>query len=477
MGKIGRARFVALWLVLVACAGQVAAQGYVTTGPIVLQQAGSQVTSTAGAALPKSSALNDLLVGRTYTPKVAGAVDLKDLLKTPYIPKPNVPVSAVRAVPWSAIAKGVGRAVPFVGTALTIKDLLDAVRCREKFGGGSECDDGEPETPTQTWCAASPGAPGGQVCASSRVAVCQGMLQYVFVPSGGTKYCAGIESSPPYIVTCLTSGCADPSYGTPNYQGPTIVMSCIKGGVKGPDGMCPTGDYDPKTDEQVGTKVETHGDKAKAAAAAADLDKAGVPLPHPQPSFIVPPLVTGDRTTTTLPDNSVKVRDVEYPMEATPDGYKWRERVTETEYPPGATIPPQGQTPTQPGTVQEGPPTVVEFKSCGLPGMPPCKIDETGTPAGQGVETAPGEQVDAIKVQGVELVTAAQAPALPWMFALELPAGACSPLTWTIRGHTMVIDFCSNWLVGFWRELLAWAVYAMSGLYIWRSVASATGGT
>lgn len=126
----------------------------------------------------------------------------------------------------------------------------------------------------------------------------------------------------------------------------------------------------------------------------------------------------------------------------------------------------------QPGTEVEP----QEDRECGLPGTPACKIDETGTPTGQGVESGSVDAVGALELGQIGLMTTGQQAVLPWLWALELPSGACSALTFELHGRGFSLDLCNNALVSFWRSLLAWALAAWSALYVWRSVTEATGG-
>jgi hypothetical protein len=107
---------------------------------------------------------------------------------------------------------------------------------------------------------------------------------------------------------------------------------------------------------------------------------------------------------------------------------------------------------------------------CGLPGEPACKLDETGTPDGSGVSAAAANakaKGDALLV-GVSGVS--QPSSLGWGFGVVLPAASCAPLKmWKPHGEWS-IDVCSNGLVSFLRDLIAWAFAVLSCVYIYRSV-------
>lgn len=448
-----------------------------------------RVVSSGGTGLP-AGPLADLLQSRNYAASGTGpgSVLLRDLLTKAPGPNGAITATAVRAVPWSAIAKGVGRAVPLVGTALTIKDLLDSVRCREKFGGGNECDDGQPEVERLTYCtgvinvsgnAGYPGVWGQTVCGTSGAALAAAVSAKI-----------SADAAPVISMSCTVSSSCSGELQRDGYRAPFSVsvgppsstLACpaiVVNGVevypaKGPDGQCPTLQYAPKTDEQVGAKVEQHGDKGKAVAAAKELDKAAVPMEHPAPTFDVPPVVQGERQRIEHPDGSVTIRDPSWELTPKPDGYGWVPKLVETTYPPGATIPPQGEPPTQPGTTTTGGPT--EFKGCGLPDSPPCKIDEGGTPVA-GDLSGPTAVQEGARDSIIEKINAPVT--LPWLWVFDLPAGAC--VNPTIPGDLVPgvgeqqFNICGSPYMAWWRSFWAWLLGVLAGWYAWRRYSDAVG--
>jgi hypothetical protein len=147
----------------------------------------------------------------------------------------------------------------------------------------------------------------------------------------------------------------------------------------GVDGLCPTAIYTPKSETQFEDIVSTKGNRTagRFPAIVADMDQRAVGIEHPDPVVSGPASVPAGRET--RPDGSTVDRD--HPITYQPGGapgYDWQDR--DRTYPPGVTPPPVPGADPPPG-VQ--PPTNVappEFKTCGLPGTPPCKIDEGGTP-------------------------------------------------------------------------------------------------
>lgn len=126
-----------------------------------------------------------------------------------------------------------------------------------------------------------------------------------------------------------------------------------------------------------------------------------------------------------------------------------------------------------------------EVKMCGRPGEPPCKIDETGTPGQDAIESAKtaneiklGTVMDNARTQLEQLSTGNGArKALPWSpSALLLPAGACAAQTTQTRLGTLRFDPCSSPIALLFRELMGWLVYMLTLLYAWRAASGGTGG-
>lgn len=83
---------------------------------------------------------------------------------------------------------------------------------------------------------------------------------------------------------------------------------------------------------------------------------------------------------------------------------------------------------------------------CGLPGSPPCKLDETGTPTGDGTYTSATNAVNANKdqaVQGINDAAGATGKATGWTFSFAFPTG-CSPIPLAAFAPYMTgIDICA----------------------------------
>jgi hypothetical protein len=121
----------------------------------------------------------------------------------------------------------------------------------------------------------------------------------------------------------------------------------------------------------------------------------------------------------------------------------------------------------------------IEFPdTCGLPGKPPCKIDETGTHNGQGVYTSANSAWDAAKqaeLDGLNSPTH-KLQTVPWMWGFSLPTASCSVWHFTFKGHDYTVDVCGSSAANLWRSAWAWAVYVMGALYLWRRLTSAAPG-
>lgn len=118
-----------------------------------------------------------------------------------------------------------------------------------------------------------------------------------------------------------------------------------------------------------------------------------------------------------------------------------------------------------------------ERDPCGITGFPDCgvKVNEAGTPDGAGALDTAGDDMDAasdafrdylnndVKKSGGDI-----GGIFTW--SPQLPEGACAPRSF--MGNA--IDICQP--LGMVRDLWAWAVVFMAGLYIWRSGTGAIGG-
>lgn len=109
---------------------------------------------------------------------------------------------------------------------------------------------------------------------------------------------------------------------------------------------------------------------------------------------------------------------------------------------------------------------------CGLPGRPPCKIDETGTPDGSGAYTSANTAWNTAaqnELDGLNSPTR-QLTATPWMWGFSPPTGVCTAISQEYKGRTYTFDPCNSSLVAFVRQVLGWFIALCGCIYIWRSV-------
>lgn len=114
-----------------------------------------------------------------------------------------------------------------------------------------------------------------------------------------------------------------------------------------------------------------------------------------------------------------------------PDGTKTTE-TTET-----ATAPAQGRTPEK-----------VDIETCGLPGKPACKIDETSTPQAQKAETVAetSQAIDNVLKQqttALDNVLKGEKPQTNWFSWLpQIPRAECKPMAVELLGTSVTVDWC-----------------------------------
>lgn len=110
-------------------------------------------------------------------------------------------------------------------------------------------------------------------------------------------------------------------------------------------------------------------------------------------------------------------------------------------------------------------PVKVDVETCGLPGKPACKIDETGTPTGQKTETATEttQAMDsAAKTQtdGVNTVLNGEKPETNWFGWLpQIPRSECKPISVSPLEVTVEVDWCPA--VGY-MQVLSTAIWSFT---------------
>jgi len=231
----------------------------------------------------------------------------------------------------------------------------------------------------------------------------------------------------------------------------------------GVDGLCPTGNYSPTDFDDVQAKGETWGNRSRAPDIVRELDLQGKPIEHDAPSVQdLPASIPGDRVINNRPDGDREVIDSRYEIEPTATGYRWREVVETRIYPPNVDIPPPWTDPNPPDSSTNTPP---EFKGCGLPDTPPCRIDEGGTPTDP---PDPPEPADLLQ-GAIAGLTDPQVADTQWTFAFALPT-SCSVMTIGPFYTLMVdVDLCRyqpiihDIMTVIWVGVTFWFVVGMVG--------------
>lgn len=429
-----------------------------------------------------SNAIDGLMRSINAAPGGGGAVAVVDRVKGPGPLGPVIDVDVRRTIPWANVARGVARALPLISTAIAVAEIAEAIRCREAFGGGSECDAGRDEAEVET-IGYRISFGGNTAVRTSRQAACDLAIPWI-VASGVSVNNAQVEGSAPLYGCRYREGTVNKTYLPLNIETSTelkcpdvVVNGVTLTPVKGPDGKCATNVYEPASEDHVAGRAEAYGDRSKAPLIVSDLDAAGHPIPHPVPvSDPVPDAVYGPRETTQHPDGSTTTRDPAWDLAPTPNGYGWTPRTITKDWPPGVTPSPPGEvdggTTTSGGSAPER-----DVITCGLPDTPACKIDETGTPSGSDLPS-PESAVAGAKAGIMACISDPAScfpslPALSWGFALP---SSCGPVSIPAFAPWLTeVDIC--WLQPMFHDLMS-VVWVLGGLFgaiglFWRKAFSA----
>lgn len=456
-----------------------------------IQTGGRSVSVGSGGAIVTGGELHKLLEGRTYPlPGTDGSTRLQDLLKNAPGPAGPISVIATRRALWPAVAKGLARSLPIIGNAITIAELLKDIRCQEGFGGGWECDQGQNQQNLLCWkplgsptppytCSGSPGGAAAQAATrrneagtGDSVSGCQRVNTTWSVQSATQVSPTAFNYT--LLGTIVFDNCGTGSGSTTTFSDSgfaTTTLMCpeitLPSGEKvvpavGVDSKCPTQTYTPQTEAQAEEKIKQHGDKSKTNKYVKELDEGAIPYEVEEPGAQDAPVsgpesIPGGTVTETGPDGSVTIRETDWPMRYAPGGYEWDDRTTTKQAPPGGTPVVTGT------TVGSGPsggaPT--ELKTCGLPNTPPCKIDETGTPAADPLDKTGQDDAKAKFDQELGGLGAKDAPAWTWTF--QLPS-SCSPIaTPAFAPWLTAVDVCPYQPVIHDLMSLAWIAATVFG--------------
>jgi len=116
-----------------------------------------------------------------------------------------------------------------------------------------------------------------------------------------------------------------------------------------------------------------------------------------------------------------------------------------------------------------------KVQNCGSPGQQPCKIDETGTPTGTGATSAAQAALNALTPEsfGISSWSGTGISIFPSLPTFAGSSTCTNPLSWNWMGQNLNPDICSIWQP--LKPGLAWLLYAITALYIWRKLTNSLG--
>lgn len=395
--------------------------------------------------------------------------------------------SAAMRLGWGlsggAVATLAARALPVVAGAGVVYEVARAVRCYAApgaavWGGLLECDAGvdptlqsgfEYQFVAGTWYSSLAAAiPAKTAQFNETPGECSVWNGSAWVTQ--LVYYTHLSTNGDLGATWRRAAC--PGYSPTDYyvsvsKRATSTLKCADGSLPtDADGKCATGTRLPATVAEVASKLESVSDAnlRPDQIVRQALEKGGQSGEDAirelgTASVTGPASVTGDTRTVTPPGGGSPVTvTTTYNVTYNGDTFNYTETTSGSD-----------------GSGSSGTPDV-QIETCGLPGKPACKIDETGTPTGAnmaGAEAAlAAAQSAAVESVGVAAHSRAD---LPWTFSLSLPVASCSAFVWETRLGNLVADPCSSSGVALWRSLLAWMLAALTGFYIWRSVTELNG--
>jgi hypothetical protein len=235
----------------------------------------------------------------------------------------------------------------------------------------------------------------------------------------------------------------------------------------GPDGKCPTARYNhvPSSETDAAAKMVAYPpgtgldvqyrDALKLAIESGDqvvpskLSSSGPSSQTGTPTSTTKTDATGTTTTTTTPTYNYTYAGDKVSYTTT--------NVTQTCVGASACSPATATSTTTEGAKPAADP--VEVVTCGLPGKPACKIDETGTPT---TGTISKDEVNASKANALAKISdigAITAPAWSWSFSLP---SACSALSvGPFAGRTVSVDLCAYQSMIHDLASLIWAAFSV----------------
>jgi hypothetical protein len=481
------------FLSLVLCAA-------VASGLLVPRVAVAAVTPASVTYAPTFGTIMAPSIARDYfgvAERTAGRASLTNGSSSSVVMHRNVPITvagqanataqASKVMTSTALGRAAARFIPLVGAGMLIGDIADAIRCKmgngadPEFGAPIECDAGaEPEATTVV-----------EYCFGADVATCNSNGAWASTPAAAVTameavITAAYTGAPWFGSLCPSFITGTDAFGPTQFQErylPPGGTNCTTGYSTGAtrnriqhnapgtgcpagqtlspwDTKCSTGTYAPKTVPEVGDMIESHpsfqADPKEVAREVVDNMPWGVEIPE---TSSIPTTVSGPGTVTGTPTSTVApggttTSTPSWSITYEGDKFSWGDTTIITTGPGGTT------TTTSP----------TEFKTCGLPGTPACKIDETGTPDGSEAASDAAAKITAARDAAIAQVDEIAHPSsLGWAFSLPLPEGACSAFSITTNrfGTHQFFTICGNPNVEIMRALWAWAVGIMAAAYIW----------
>lgn len=494
-----------IWLI--ASTSALAAGWSARTVPQIAHNGGGKHTVSPGPT--GGSGLAELMHNRTFTPRGApwtGGAIMRDLLKGPALLRggDGVPLKIERVVDRAAVARGFAKALPIIGTAIAIKEVLDVLECSNHPGNGAIWCPGEYGEGTPSgeysyrwqWEANVPGnwyptasaaiayiingtkptchnppsmtcdlvllsgptyAPGALV-GLVRISKTGTSMQYCGPPEG--YYCS-LPIAPQVLELNLVRG------------NPTTGLVC-QGQIL--DGLC----REVVPYNEVPPYIEEHPESwPKLAGVPPALDAGGIDYDTADPQISGPSRAPGGRVgTETRQDGTIVTTDRDFDIEYSPGPqtvpwYDVEQRDTVREWPPSTSptpyVPPD--TDGNGGSTNDPPPsgtttvttttTNVDIETCGLPGTPPCKIDETGTP--NTATPLPTQDLDQAKDSLIGKFGDLGIPAPEWTWSFSFPSG-CSVIALPAFAPWLTqIDVCQFQPVVHDLMSLAWIAATIFG--------------
>lgn len=447
---------------------------------------GVQYTS-GGATLVGGPNGGGAFIGRNFGQPSPNGIPMNEAVRAP-IGGNSIAMNGARLIPLLEVANGAAAlytawtAGQWVGSQ--IADYLDLGTRVTPTNAGWQFDTGQ--APTSTQCNAYPTfdpfvakatCSAQQSCDSlvasqKKSAADPSKWGPAFLTGSGSGLTCKAMAGPDSTVVSTVLGMGEPATMPAKCAAFTdffnAALSRPEGSNPDPDGKCPTGRYNGVPFNDARERMRLYGDPTALPGLIPKIIEEGYPFagePMPSPLAGFPGGLAGPAS---LP-GPIQI------VETTPSGggapvSTVNNTIVNYTYTGGNTVTVSNTTVTNnPGGGTTTTTTTPEIKLCGVPGSPACKIDETGTPT---AGVAPGA-INDITQRGDQLKDAVKgitAPTLPWTFGLSLPAGSCSALTFGAGGgRTWQVDLCSNSLIIFLRNLLAWALGIATAIYCWRS--------